>query len=198
MINRLIIILIAIAFVGCDSKKNNSVSDILINHLESNNQDFDSKKLNDFLIKQEFPYIIISDSIFDDDKLKWSIHTVSSEEENVFRDLLNFSICIEKENEFVYFGTQYSVEKYDSILTYYFKYDCEKNEELILQISTNNNELSSEGWKEIIQYIRGFHKKSHASFRVMDVYSVIGFDLECIYGIPTPPIEEDSLYKYID
>ena len=196
--NRLLIILIAIAFVGCKSKKENSASDIILNQLESNNQDFESKNLNDFLIKEKFPYIIISDSITDDDKVKWGIHTVSSEEENVFRDLLNFSICIEKENEFVYFGNQYSVEKYDSILTYYFKHDCEKNEELILQISTNNNELSSDGWNEIIQYIRGFHKKSHANFRGMNVFSVIGFDLECIYGIPTPPIEEDSVYKYID
>lgn len=165
---------------ACNKDRNIVISEIITNQLDKSNDDeFNSEELNGFLEEELFPYLIISDSITSDEKISWSIHLVSSKEENVFRDLYNLSICIEKENSFSYFGVSYPTEKYDSISNYYFKNEFYNDKESILQISINTTKLSNDDWKNVFRYILNYQSLSNKYYKTMKRYYVIGFNQEC-------------------
>lgn len=179
-------------FSDCNNDRNNSITEIIINQLDKFDNELNSQKLNELLGKEKFPYLIISDSITSDEKISWSIHSVSSEEENVFRDLYNLSICIEKENSFSYFGVTYPTEKYDSISNYYFKNEFYNDKESILQISVNTAKLSNDNWKNVFRYILNYQLLSNKYYKTMKRYYAIGFNQECgRIVIPLP--QSDSL-----
>lgn len=191
----LCLFLISLFNIACNNGTNNSISKIIINQLNSSNDDkLNSEKLNGFLEEENFPFLIVSDSIENDKNISWSINTVSSEDESVFRDLDNLSLCIEKENSFSYFGISYPTEKYDSISNYYFKNEFANDKESILQISINITKLGNDDWKNIFRYILKYQSLSNKYYKTMKRYYVIGFNQECdriVIPLPQGELEEN-------
>lgn len=181
-----ILLLIVIISIGGCNQENPSVSNILIKGLE-NNELVDYPKLNTLLTNENYPYIIISDSMIENSN-SWSVRSVDNQE-NVYRDLGTVSICINDDSDFIYSGKKYSFSEFDSIVENYLNEINNQGNEAIFQLFVLKNELTENEWGSILKCIKLFHSKITPS------YSVIGFNQQCSTHIVLPPQKKPVLIE---